>query len=171
MHRNKTNFFLNKLILGLGIRKFLLYPRYDVYREYIVFAFSVAMFVCLSVCKLFFVKDFSATTWVRILKFDTKLDSDELYYVTKNSHILLISPFICSFFFLSNGNFCHRFLSSYWSQCFQILCTPSGRHSVLRKWNLRCKSSFCLLFSMFLFFPSFTHGHFFCQSLLSNYLS
>ena len=32
-----------------------------------------------------------------------------------------------SFFFLSNGNFCHRFLSSYWSQCFQILCTPSGR--------------------------------------------
>ena len=31
----------------------------------------------------FFVKDFSATTWVRILKFGTKLDSDELYYVTK----------------------------------------------------------------------------------------
>ena len=39
-----------------------------------------------------------------ILKFCTKLDSDELYCVTKkNSHILLISPFICSFFFLSNG--------------------------------------------------------------------
>ena len=31
----------------------------------------------------FFVKDFSATTWVRILKFGTKLDSDELYCVTK----------------------------------------------------------------------------------------
>ena len=29
----------------------------------------------------FFVKDFSATTWVRILKFGTKLDSDELYCV------------------------------------------------------------------------------------------
>ena len=66
----------------------------------ILFAFSVIMFVCLSVCKLFFsVKDFSATTWVRILKFGTKLDSDELYCVTKNSHIMLISPFICSFFF------------------------------------------------------------------------
>ena len=36
----------------------LLYPRYEVYRGYIVFAFSVIMFVCLSVClfvcKLFF---------------------------------------------------------------------------------------------------------------------
>ena len=28
----------------------LLYPRYKVYRGYIVFAFSVIMFVCLSVC-------------------------------------------------------------------------------------------------------------------------
>ena len=35
-----------------------LYPRYEVYRGYIVFAFSVIMFVgllvCLFVCKLFF---------------------------------------------------------------------------------------------------------------------
>ena len=81
----------------------ILYPWYEVYRGYIVCAFSVTMFVCLSVslsvCKLFSVKDFSATTWVRILKFGTKLDSDELYCVTKNSHILLISPFICSFSF------------------------------------------------------------------------
>ena len=69
----------------------------------------------------FSVKDFSATNWVRILKFSTKLDSDELYCVTKkNSLIVLIIHFICSFFFLSNGNFCHRLLSSYWSQCFQI---------------------------------------------------
>ena len=30
-----------------------LYPRYEVYRGYIVFAFSVIMFVCLFVCKLF----------------------------------------------------------------------------------------------------------------------
>ena len=48
----------------------LLYPRYEVYRGYIVFAFSVTMFVCLcvclfvlTVCKFFLpVKDFSATT-------------------------------------------------------------------------------------------------------------
>ena len=140
------------------------------------------MFVCLSVClsvcrsvNFFFVKDFSATTWVRILKFGTKLDSDELYCVTKNSHILLISPFICSFFFLSNGNFCHRFSSFYWSHCFKNLCTPSGRLNVKCKWKLRCKSSFCLLFSIFHF--SFFHSDiihmdiFFCQRFLSIYLS
>ena len=93
----------------------LLYPRYEVYRGYIVFAFSVIMFICLSV-NFFPVKDFSATTWVRILKFGSKLDSDELYCVTKkNSHILLISPFICSFFFLSNGNL---------SQISQLLWEP-----------------------------------------------
>ena len=50
-----------------------LYPQYEVYRGYIVFAFSVIMFVCLSVCKLFSVKDLSATTLVRILKFGNSL--------------------------------------------------------------------------------------------------
>ena len=32
---------------------------------------------------IFSVKEFSATTWFRILKFGTKLDSDELYCVAK----------------------------------------------------------------------------------------
>ena len=36
----------------------------------------------MSVCKLFFsVKDFSATTLLRILEFGTKLDSDDLFEV------------------------------------------------------------------------------------------
>ena len=60
-------------------------PVRKVYRGYIVFAFSVIMFVCLSV-NFFSVKDFSATTWVRVLKFGTKLDSDELYCVTKKKN-------------------------------------------------------------------------------------
>ena len=46
---------------------------------------SVCWFVCLSV-NFFSVKDFSATTWVRILKFGTKLDDDELYCVTKKQY-------------------------------------------------------------------------------------
>ena len=89
----------------LGVPISYLYPRYEVYRGYIVFAFSVIMFVCLSVClfvcKLFFfVKDFSATTWVRILKFGTRLDSDELYCVTKEQpHIAYQSLYL--FIFLS----------------------------------------------------------------------
>ena len=61
------------------------------------------MFVCLLVClsvNFFSVKDFSATTWVRILKFGTKLDSDELYCVTKEQpHIAYQSLYL--FIFLS----------------------------------------------------------------------
>ena len=91
-----------------------------------------------------------------------------------NSYILLISPFICSFFYLSNGKFCHRFLSSYKSQCFKILCTPSVRQSVMCKWKLRCLSSFCLLFSIFQFFLFSllykTYGHFFLSKISQQLL-
>ena len=75
------------------------------------------MFVCLSVCKLFFsVKDFSATTWVRILKFGTKLESDELYCVTnKQPHIAYQSLYL--FIFLSLQ---WKFLS----QISQLLLEP-----------------------------------------------
>ena len=59
------------------------------------------MFVCLSVCNLFSIKDFSATTWVRILKFGTKLDSDELYCVTKTTatYYLSVPLFVLFSFF------------------------------------------------------------------------
>ena len=57
------------------------------------------MFVCLSV-NFFSVKDFSASTRVRILKFGTKLDNDELYCVTKKQpHIAYQSLYM--FIFLS----------------------------------------------------------------------
>ena len=120
---------------------------------------------------------FSATTWVRILKSGTKLHSDELYCVTKknNSHILLISPFIYLFSFLSNGNFCHRFLSSYWSQCFEILCPHFQEGKVYCvNGNKDSNSHFAFFFQFFIF--SFFHSYkihmdiFFCQRFLSNYL-
>ena len=61
------------------------------------------MFVCLFVClfaNFFSVKDFSATTWVRILKFGMKLDNDELYCViNKQPHIAYQSLYL--FIFLS----------------------------------------------------------------------
>ena len=48
----------------------------------------------------FSVKVFSATTWVRILKFGTKPDSDELYFVTKGQpHFAYQSLYL--FIFLS----------------------------------------------------------------------
>ena len=45
---------------------------------------------------IFSVKDFSANTWIRILKFGTKLDSDWLYCVTKKTvtHFISVSVFI-----------------------------------------------------------------------------
>ena len=77
------------------------------------------MFVCLSFClsvNFFSVKDFSATTWVRILKFGTKLDSDELYCVTKEQpHIAYQSLYL--FIFLSLQ---WKFLS----QISQLLLEP-----------------------------------------------
>ena len=47
------------------------------YRGYIVFVFSVTMFVCVCLCvNFFFVKDFSGTTLPRILKFCTDIVYD-----------------------------------------------------------------------------------------------
>ena len=38
----------------VGDDQLIIPPVYEVYRGYIVFAFSVCVFVCLCVCKLFF---------------------------------------------------------------------------------------------------------------------
>ena len=40
----------SNLVMSYCITLLLLYPRYEVYRGYIVFASSVIMFVCLSGC-------------------------------------------------------------------------------------------------------------------------
>ena len=68
-----------------------------------------------------------------ILKFGTKLDSDELYCVTEKQSPIAYQ-FLYLFIFLSlQWKFPSQILSSFWSQCFQILCTPSGRQNVLCK--------------------------------------
>ena len=100
-------------------------PVYEVYRGYIVFVFSVTMFVYVGLCVFFFfVKDFSGTTESRILKFGTNVGYNLLYCVRENQPPPLIIPIICPFFFLSNKNICHRFLGFYESQSLQILYTP-----------------------------------------------
>ena len=57
-------------------------PAYEVYREYIVFVFSITTVVCAFVC-IFFVKDFSETTGPMILKFGTIVGYD-LYCVRES---------------------------------------------------------------------------------------
>ena len=82
------------------------------------YCLSVLLFVHFSFSPMekIFVKDFSATTWVRILKFGTKLDSDELYCVTKEQpHIAYQSLYL--FIFLSLQ---WKFLS----QISQLLLEP-----------------------------------------------
>ena len=82
------------------------------------YCLSVPLFVHFSFSPMekFFVKDFSATTWVRILKFGTKLDSDKLYCVTKEQpHIAYQSLYL--FIFLSLQ---WKFLS----QISQLLLEP-----------------------------------------------
>ena len=70
----------------------------------------------------YFVKDFSATTWVRILKFGTKLDSDELYCVIKEQpHIAYQSLYLLIFLSLQ-----WKFLS----QISQLLLEPVFSNSV-----------------------------------------
>ena len=76
---------------------------------------SLYLFIFLSLqWKKFFVEDFSATTWVRILKFGTKLDSDKLYCVTKEQpHIAYQSLYLFIFLSLQWKIFRQRFLSNY----------------------------------------------------------
>ena len=87
--------------------------------------------------------------------FSTKLDMDALYCVTKNQPHIAYQFLYLFIFFLSNGNFCHIFLNSYRSQCFQILCTPSDSQSDFVDENYDAYPHFAFFFILS-FFPSAT---------------
>ena len=64
---------------------FIIPQVYEVCSGYIVFVFSVTVCVCVCVCvNFFFVKDFSGTTALRILKFGTNVGYELLYCVKEN---------------------------------------------------------------------------------------
>ena len=64
---------------------------------FFIFSFFLSYIIHMDI---FSVNDFSATIWVRIQKFGTKLDSDDLYCVTKEQpHIAYQSFYL--FIFLS----------------------------------------------------------------------
>ena len=60
---------------------------------------------------------------------------------------MLIIPFICTLFFLSNKFFLHRFLSSYERQSLQILYTPTEVEVYCEKKTAKLK----FILSYFLF--------------------
>ena len=68
-------------------------PVYEVYRGYIVFAFSIC--VCVN---FFFVKEFSGTIVPRILIFGTSIGYDKLYCVLKNQPHMAYQPLYLSIF-------------------------------------------------------------------------
>ena len=133
---------------------------------------SIYSFFFLSNGNSFFsVKDFSAPTWVRILKFCTKLDCDELYCVTKEQpHIAYQSLYL--FIILSLQL---KFLS----QISQLLLKPVFLNLVYTFRKAKCtvlleiKMLILILPSFFIF--SFFHSYkihidiFFCQRFLSTY--
>ena len=71
--------------------------------------------------------------------------------------LLLIIPFICPFFFLSNKTFCHRILSSYYSQGLQFYTHLERGQVYCGKENKDSMIKFCILFPFFLF--SISHSN------------
>ena len=91
--------------------------------------------VCVGVCKLFFfVKDFSGTTEPRTLKFGTNVGYNLLYCIRENQPPPAYHSLYLSIIFLSNKNFCHRFLGFYESQSSNFVYTLRvAKYTVGRK--------------------------------------
>ena len=133
---------------------------------YIVFC-HFCNYVCLSV-NSFSVKDFSSTTWVRILKFGTKLDSDELYRVTKTATYCLSVPLFVHFSFspmeISVTDFSAPIGASVLKFCIHL---QVGKVYCVNE-NKDANHHFAFFLLSLLYN---TYEHFFCQRFLSNYLS
>ena len=113
------------------------------------------MCVCVCVCVFlfffFFDKDFSGTTKPRILKFGTNVKYNLLYCIRENQPPLLIIPIICPFFFLSNKNFCHRFLGFYESQSSNFVYTLRVAKYIVGKKIKMLRLMFAFFFPFLLF--------------------
>ena len=136
----------------------------------------VCVFVCLSV-NFFSVKDFSATTWTRALKFGTKLDSDNLYRVTRLQPHIAYQSFFCSFFFLSKGNFNFFSVKDFSATIgasvlkFCVHLQVGKVYCVNGKWDANPHFTFFFQFFISSFFHSYIiHKDIFSVRYLSNYL-
>ena len=109
-------------------------------------------YVCLFV-NFFLSKISQQLLWLRILKFGTKLDSDELYCVKKQSHIAYQSLYL--FIFLSlQWKFLSQFLSSYSrlpnGQMLNRWLSKKNNLSVfwLRFWGAKKENKCCMFSSL-----------------------
>ena len=75
------------------------------------------------VCKLFSSKISQELLNLGFLNLVQMLGITSCIVQERISLLLLIIPFVCQFFFLSNKNFCHRFLGFYESQSSDFVYT------------------------------------------------
>ena len=115
--------------------------------------FSNNMCLCVNVCLFFFSSKISQ----ELLNTNVLVCLDVFCKRKSASSCLSIIPYIRPFFFLSNKNFCHRFLSSYESHSLQILYTPWEWPSILWEREPRCWELFLPPF------PFFYHSNIICR--------
>ena len=104
-----------------------------------------------------FVKDFSGTTWPRILKFGTYFKYDRLYFVVKNKpHMAYQSLYL--YIFLSFQQFFHLISSAPMSPTvFKFCIHDEDNQMYYCKHNQGSENNFCLVFFLFFPFP-FSHS-------------
>ena len=112
------------------------------------------MFVCLPV-NFFSVKDFSATTQVRILKFGTKLDSDNLYCVTKTATYCLSVPLLVHFSFFPREIFVTDFSAPIRASVLKFCVHLQEGKMYCVNGNEDANPHYAFFFQFFIF-PSFT---------------
>ena len=99
-----------------------------------------------------FVKDFSGTTWPRILKLSTKLGNEQLYCVLKNQpHIAYQSLYLSIFLSLLAKFSVTDFSASIIDRVFKFYIHDEDNQMYYWKQNQGAEIYFCLLFPFFLF--------------------
>ena len=125
---------------------------YFAFFQFFIFSFCHPYIIHIDV---FSVKDFSATTRLMILKFGTKLDSDELYCVTKTATYCLSAPLLVHFPFspmiISVTDFSAPIGVSVFKFCVRL---QVGKLYCVNE-NLGANSHFAFFFQIFIF-PSVT---------------
>ena len=150
---------------------------YHVYRNQAAAAYlSLYFFIFLSLqfsTLKFFVTLFSGTMRPRRLKIGTYVDSGQMYHVYRIKLLLLICPFISSFFFLSN--FQHWNFWSHLSRELRPRRLKPGTHvdsgQMYHVYQNQAAAAYSSLYFFIFLSLQFSILKFFCHTFLGNYES
>ena len=116
------------------------------------------------IMNLFSVKDFSATTWLRIQKFDTKLDSEKLYCVKKTATYCKSVPLFVHVSFFPMKISVADFSVPIWASVFKCCVHLQVGLVYCVNGNNDAKAHFVFPFNFFLCHSYITHMDVFRQS-------